>query len=148
MPIQIPVFFGDPPVADQSDWVFRPPLIKIDAVNDAANNGRTDSIRSATFDALIDTGADCCIVDPSVLAHLSLSSSGTGYDVGMHGAGETGRVQITLALPSANFTYAGLLFVKLLRPSQHFDILLGRDFLQYFKMDWDGQRQTMRLWRD
>ena len=101
----------------------------------------------ASVQGLVDTGASCTCVDPSVLKNLGLTPSGiatvntpsTGnkphtadqYDVSIFVPG-SGPKQIPLIVPNLPVICADLL------QSQGFHVLVGRDILSLCLMTYNG----------
>ena len=102
---------------------------------------------------LVDTGASCSCVDPSVLSQLSLSPTGSApvstpttgsqpamadqYDVSIWIPGSTG--QLPLIHPTVPILCAELL------DAQGFHALIGRDILQGCLLNYDGKTGIFTL---
>jgi hypothetical protein len=103
--------------------------------------------------ALIDTGASCCCVDPSVLTKLSLTPTGSSpvntpttgnnpamadqYDVGI-------SIPSSQGMPPLVHHTIPVLQAELLQ-SQGFHVLVGRDVLQGCFLTFDGKNGLFTL---
>lgn len=89
--------------------------------------------------ALVDTGAMECCIDSEVAATLGLPVVDRRKISGALGSGEVNVHIAQIAFPSLAFTVSGLFAgVHLIQGGQPFAALIGRTFLCYFKMTYDG----------
>ena len=97
--------------------------------------------------ALIDTGASCTCIDPSVLTSLQLAPTGT-VTLNTPSTGSQPHVayqyDISLVIPGPSAGHAPLVFQNLavccteLLVAQGFHALIGRDVLQHCVMTYNG----------
>jgi predicted aspartyl protease len=99
--------------------------------------------------ALVDTGASECCIDSGLAMQLNLPIIDQRPISGVHGSG---RVNVHLAqihAPSLGFTiYGAFCGVNLVAGGQAHYALIGRTFLRYFTMVYDGRTGTVTLSND
>jgi hypothetical protein len=103
--------------------------------------------------ALIDTGASCCCVDPSVVTQLMLSPTGSS-PVNTPTTGNTpataDEYDVSMMIPTAQnmaplFHHTiPILCVELLQP-QGFHVIIGRDVLRECLLSCDGRNGIFTL---
>lgn len=109
--------------------------------------------RIVQVQALIDTGASCCCVDPSVLTQLNLTPTGSAT-VNTPTTGNTpalaDQYDVSLMIPSAQdspaLVHHALAVVQAdLLQVQGFHVLVGRDVLQGCLLTYDGKTGLFTL---
>ena len=99
-----------------------------------------------TVQALLDTGATESCIDAMLAAHLGLPVVDQRM---IGGVGGSHKVNVHLAqiyIPDLNYTINGLFSAVSLRAGgQHHLALIGRTFLQDFRMVYDGSTGTVEL---
>ena len=89
--------------------------------------------------ALVDTGATESCIDSLLAAQLNLPAINKRMQAGVHGAKEVTIHMAQVHVPSLGFTIYGEFAAADLRlGGQSIDALIGRTFLQHFKMIYDG----------
>jgi len=89
--------------------------------------------------ALVDTGASESCIDSLLVAQLNLPAIDKRMQAGVHGAREVSIHLAQVHVPSLGFTiYGEFAAVDLRLGGQSIDALIGRTFLQHFKMIYDG----------
>jgi predicted aspartyl protease len=113
------------------------------------NQGNRPTISTNHVHALVDTGASECCIDSGLAMQLNLpivdqrriSGVGGHHDVNVHLA--------QIYVPSLNFTmYGAFAAVELAAGGQSHQALIGRTFLQEFRMEYDGRTGTVSLSND
>lgn len=102
--------------------------------------------------ALVDTGASCTCVDPSVLTALNLSPTGSTL-VNTPSTGSQPQTastfDVSLTIPCANYAAFVLDTLEVvesqLLASQGFHVLIGRDVLLHCHFTYDGRSQIFTL---
>jgi hypothetical protein len=96
--------------------------------------------------ALVDTGAGESCVDSLLAAQLNLPVIDRRMQAGVHGAREVNIHMAQVHIPSLNFTIYGEFAAADLRlGGQSIDALIGRTFLQHFKMIYDGKTGDVEI---
>jgi predicted aspartyl protease len=89
--------------------------------------------------ALVDTGAGESCIDSLLAAQLNLPIVNRRVQAGAHGAKEVNMHLAQVHVPALGFTiYGEFAAVDLRAGGQSIDALIGRTFLQHFKMIYDG----------
>lgn len=89
--------------------------------------------------ALVDTGASQCCIDSLLAAQLNLPVVDRVTVSGVHGAQMVNMHLAQVHVPSLSFTMHGAFAgVHLAAGGQVHQALIGRSFLRYFKMAYDG----------
>ena len=102
--------------------------------------GTEGSPESPQVQAFIDTGADLSCVDVDLARSLSLQLADIRTTRGIHGEQRTEFYLAQLRIPVLSFTGRGILAGLHLQSSGfRQSVLLGRDFLRYFSMLYDGR---------
>lgn len=95
--------------------------------------------------ALIDTGANHCCIDTTLASALDLPIIGNERVGGVHGVENVNvhlaRIQVT----GVNLTMEGRFSGVQLRSAGMPLVLLGRDFLSMYSMDYDGRSGSVTL---
>lgn len=103
--------------------------------------------------AMVDTGASCCCVDPSVLAQLALSPTGSS-PVNTPTTGNSPAIadqyDVSITIPSAQnlaplFHHTIPVLRAELLQVQGFHVLIGRDVLQGCLLNYDGRTGLFTL---
>jgi predicted aspartyl protease len=106
---------------------------------------------SVRIKGLIDTGASCTCIDPTILSGLGLVPTGTTQ---VHTPSTSGAVphiakqfDVSLVLPHsvANRTFIAVPVIESQLLHQGIHALIGRDILSFCLMTYDGQAQTFCL---
>jgi predicted aspartyl protease len=96
--------------------------------------------------ALVDTGATECCIDSLLAAQLNLPIVDRRVTAGAHGAREVNVHLAQVFVPSLNFTiYGAFAGVDLLAGGQLHSALIGRTFLKYFRMVYEGPTGNVEL---
>ena len=104
---------------------------------------------SETYHALVDTGALESCIDSQLAAALCLPIVGRQRISGALGADEVNLHLAQIYVPSLSFVQYGLFAaVHLLAGGQKHVALIGRTFLRYFNMTYEGQTGTVILSND
>ena len=112
-----------------------------------AGGSQRAELPSALWQALVDTGAGISCID-SELAHiLELPIIDRGTISGSHGAHECNihLAQISILSLDSLTLYGQFAGVHLAAGGQPHQALIGRDFLQYFTMDYNGRTGSVIL---
>jgi predicted aspartyl protease len=89
--------------------------------------------------ALVDTGANESCIDSLLAAQLNLPEVDKRMQAGAHGAKKVSMHLAQVHIPTLGFTiYGEFAAVDLRVGGQSIDALIGRTFLQRFKMIYDG----------
>jgi predicted aspartyl protease len=108
--------------------------------NFVPNQGRLPVAGITDLNALVDTGATECCIDALLAAHLNLPAVDRRPVAGIHGSREVTvyMAQVHVQAP-LDFTMYGLFAgVDLIAGGQPHHALIGRTFLKYFTMYYDG----------
>jgi predicted aspartyl protease len=90
--------------------------------------------------ALVDTGATESCIDSGLAMQLQLPIVNRQRVAGAHGAHEVNIHLAQIHIPAFPFTlYGAFAAVDLIAGGQPFHALIGRTFLQHFKMTYDGK---------
>jgi predicted aspartyl protease len=96
--------------------------------------------------ALVDTGASESCIDGTLAAALKLPVVDRRMTAGAHGAKEVNMHLAQIHIPSLKFTiYGAFAGVDLHAGGQIHSALIGRTFLQHFKMIYDGTTGSVEL---
>lgn len=96
--------------------------------------------------ALVDTGATESCIDSTLAAQLNLPIVDKRMTAGAHGAKEVNVHLAQIHIPSLNFTiYGAFSGVDLHAGGQIHSALIGRTFLQHFKMIYEGTTGSVEL---
>lgn len=96
--------------------------------------------------ALVDTGATESCIDNLLAVQLNLSIVDRRPISGVHGRKEANMYLAQVHIPTLNFTiYGAFAGVDLLAGGQIHSALIGRTFLQRFKMVYEGPTGTVTL---
>ena len=96
--------------------------------------------------ALVDTGAGESCIDSLLAAQLNLPITDKRLQAGAHGAKEVNIHMAQVHVPALGFTiYGEFASVDLRIGGQSIDALIGRSFLQHFKMIYDGTTGDVEL---
>ncbi len=99
--------------------------------------------------ALVDTGATECCIDSKLAMELQLPIIDRRRIAGSAGAHEVNVHLAHIFVPSLNFTVAGAFAaVDLAAGGQQSSALMGRTFLQHFRMLYDGFTGTVSISND
>jgi hypothetical protein len=99
--------------------------------------------------ALVDTGAIESCIDSTLAMSLNLPVVDRKNISGVHGAGEVNVHLAHVHIPSLLFTvYGPFAAVDLAAGGQSHLALIGRTFLQHFRMHYDGRTGTVTLSND
>lgn len=123
------------------------------------SNPRADALKKAgqpvpkamTVRALIDTGARCTNIDPTILKALSVPSTGTvpchtpSTKSGQPHIANQFDVSLVLIHPLLSRTFFAIPVIESELCHQGFQVLLGRDVLAFCLLTYDGQSQTATL---
>lgn len=131
------------------------PLIDISV---RVTSARADALKAAQkpvppavhLRALVDTGASCCVLDPSVIDQLELSPTGQS-SVHTPSTGENAHqcftydVYLSLIHPELKRNFQSIPVMQLELKAQGIDALIGRDVLSECLMVYDGSEETFSL---
>lgn len=104
--------------------------------------------------ALVDTGASCTCIDPSVISALQLSPTGSvGMSTPSTGSQPHTALQydVAIVIPGSNQNHAPFVLSNLpvveciLLANQGFHALIGRDILQHCILSYNGVMQQFTL---
>jgi len=96
--------------------------------------------------ALIDTGSGESCIDSLLAAQLNLPIVNKRMQAGAHGAKMVNMHMAQVHIPSLNYIiYGEFAAVDLRIGGQSIDALIGRTFLQHFKMTYDGATGDVEL---
>jgi predicted aspartyl protease len=99
--------------------------------------------------ALVDTGAGESCIDSLLAAQLNLPIVNKRMQAGAHGAKMVNIHMAQVHIPALNFVlYGEFAAVDLRIGGQSIDALIGRTFLQHFKMTYDGMTGDVELVSD
>ena len=121
------------------------PTLLVDIGFDPAWNAAAIPPRSPTpgiqgIQALVDTGATECCIDSLLAASLNLPIIDRRVVSGVHGPAEVSIHLAQVHVPSLGFTMHGVFAgVHLVAGGQVHQALIGRTFLRYFNMAYDGR---------
>lgn len=108
--------------------------------------GGLPSIPTRPLPALIDTGASASCVDARLAADLRLPVVERASVAGVHGAGSADLYLAQIHVPSLGVSIAGRFAgARLEAGGQEHRALIGRDFLMYFTMIYNGITGEVRL---
>ena len=101
------------------------------------------------FPALVDTGAEECCIDNDLAMALDLPIVDRREIAGAHGSDEVNVYLGQVHVPSLRFTMYGMFAgVALQAGGQPHFSLIGRTFLRYFTMHYDGRSGIVTLSND
>ena len=113
------------------------------------SNEVSPNISDDLLPALVDTGATESCIDADFAQSLGLLSSGREDNASVVGIGGPTRVDhylVQIYVPELQRTIYGLLAgVQLLSGNQPYYALIGRDFLQYFTLRYEGRTGSVTL---
>ena len=99
----------------------------------------TPAIPASEYHALVDTGAFNSCIDSSVAQSLGLPIVDSDSVSAAHGAGLVNFHLAQMYVPSLNFiSYGRFAGVHLHAGGQPYSALIGRSFLRYVKLEYDG----------
>jgi hypothetical protein len=99
--------------------------------------------------ALVDTGAGESCIDSLLAAQLNLPITDKRMQSGAHGSKMVNIHMAQVHIPALSFTlYGEFAAVDLRIGGQSIDALIGRTFLQHFKMIYDGKTGDVELTGD
>jgi hypothetical protein len=99
--------------------------------------------------ALLDTGAQQSYLDVALAAELKLALFDEGQVVGVHGAQPATYHIAQVHFPALKFTVRGqFAALPLIKGGLGFHALIGRTFLQYVRMEYDGVTGAVTIFRD
>ena len=139
----IPVMLGEPISGRPSTFTNCPPITLVHVAN-----GDTQEHDGTSYRAMLDTGSDATCIDESVAKAIGAELFGNGIAHGFGNArGGFKKAEVSILFPSANFTYhcRGAAVMDFHGSGgQPFDVLLGRDFLEYCRFSVDGPNGMYR----
>lgn len=98
------------------------------------------------YDALVDTGARWSCIDSQVALALNLPIVDRRPLSGALGAGMANMHMAQMHIPSLRLNFYGMFAgVHLHAGGQPHSALLGRDFLQHYRMTYDGQTGAVEI---
>jgi hypothetical protein len=101
------------------------------------------------LEALVDTGASECCVDDWLATQLKLPVVDRRPVSGISGQKEVNMYLAQVHVPALQFTmYGSFAGVNLLAGGQIHKALIGRSFLQYFTMTYEGRTGSVTLSND
>ncbi len=101
------------------------------------------------LEALVDTGADECCIDHLLAAQLALPVVDKQPMVGIHGSQQVNIHLAQIHVPALRFTVKGsFAAVPLAASGARFKALMGRTFLRYFRMTYEGRTGDVIMERD
>lgn len=135
--------------ADQGELVMFGPTLWVEIGFDSRFRpdkvGRPDLPQDA-LPALVDTGAASSCIDSALAAHLRLPIVNREHMSGAHGSGELNMHLAQIWVPSLRqTTWGSFAGVHLLAGGQRHVALIGRTFLQNFRMVYDGKTGAVTL---
>lgn len=96
--------------------------------------------------ALIDTGAQECFIDVDLASQLRLPIVDRREVAGSHGRHEVDVYLAQIHIPALDFTqYGKFAGAYLHRGGLHFEVLMGRTFLENFTLRYDGRSGRVTL---
>jgi len=108
--------------------------------------GDRPAISTQVFPALVDTGAYECCIDQILAVQLGLPLVDRKPISGVHGSQETNIYLAQLYIPPFDYTMYGLFAgVGLRAGGQPHHALIGRTFLQHFRLEYEGQTGSAKL---
>ena len=114
-----------------------------------ASSGEPPDLPMTPFPALVDTGAMASCIDSNLANILRLPIVNRQNVAGVHGAGAVNIHLAQIYVPALNFTvYGQFAGVHLTSGGQPHTALIGRDFLRYFTMIYDGRIGNVILSND
>ena len=98
--------------------------------------------------ALVDTGAEACCIDSAIAARLQLATVDRVQMIGVHGGQLVDTFLAQLHVPMLRLTIQGAFAgVPLENAGLPFQAVLGRTFLQYVTMTYDGRTGSVIMSR-
>ena len=111
-----------------------------------ATTGVRPAISTQVLPALVDTGAYESCIDQLLAVQLGLPLVDRKPISGVHGPQETNIYLAQLYIPAFDYTIYGLFAgVGLIAGGQPHHALIGRTFLQNFRLEYDGQAGSVKL---
>jgi hypothetical protein len=140
-------FLPNPRSAKAEDFVKSSPCVEVGFFFDInVSEGRTRSINYTKAIALIDTGADGIYVDHSLIAKYNCPIAIGGEAMTVNGAADSKAHRGSIFLIDQKHTIDAYVIGRDFKATNSvFDVVLGRRFLQFFKMEWDGSIQSVKL---
>ena len=116
------------------------PTLKVNVVRlHVAAQGSAGSASINDVDALVDTGAIVCFIDEAVARTLGLLLVDRQTICGVGGLHEANVYLARVDVPALNFSLTGQFSgVDLIAGGQRHGVLLGRNLLSHFVMNYDG----------
>ena len=119
------------------------PTLLVDVGFDASylvGQGKIPTPGIQNLQALVDTGASDCCIDGMLAITLELPIVDRRELAGAHGSREVNMHMAQIRVPSLNFTmYGQFAAVDLNGGGQKHVALIGRSFLRYFTMSYEGR---------
>lgn len=110
------------------------------------SQGAVPGLPADTFPALVDTGAGGSCIDSDLARELELPIVDRGVVAGALGAGDVNFHLAQIYVPELDGTINGIFAgVHLVAGGQPHLALLGRDFLRFFTMRYDGRTGSVTL---
>jgi len=132
--------------------VIRGPTLNVQVGFDpgfAPRNGSRPGLDVRLFPALVDTGAQESCIDASLAAELNLPIVEQATVAGAHGSGVLDLYLAQIHVPALEFTVAGRFAgVHLAAGQQAHRALIGRTFLRWFSMRYEGRTGAVVLTSD
>jgi hypothetical protein len=120
--------------------------IGFDPQYDVAQPNKLPNIPTTDINALIDTGATDCCIDSALALALQLPIIDQRVCAGISGAKIVNMHIAQIFVPSLQFTFVGAFAgVDLAAGGQMHGALIGRTFLEHFRMFYDGPSGTVSL---
>ena len=112
------------------------------------DSGVRPQLPDTLYSALIDTGANINAIDLALAESMALPMAEQQNIAGVHGRQETNLYLAQIYIPALDFTIHGQLAgVSLSASGMPYEALLGRPFLRYFTMTYDGPTGLVTLSR-
>jgi len=129
--------------------IFFGPVLKVRIGFDPKfRDGARPNLPATEHAALIDTGAFASCIDSTLASTLGLPVIDRRLVSGVHGEGEVNVHLAQIYIPSLKFSTKGpYAAVHLHAGGQPYGALLGRSFLRFFTMTYDGQKGAVELIR-
>ena len=120
--------------------------IGFDSAFDPATFAHRPLLAETKLWALVDTGATECCIDSDLAAKLQLPIVDRRQVGGVSGLKEVNMHLAHIHVPSLSFTmYGAFAGVDLIAGGQRHSALIGRSFLQAFRMVYDGPTGSVTL---
>ena len=143
--IELTVVLGEPRNGAERDFVSCPPTIYVRVIPQL-ERGRAATGSSKLYSVLLDTGAEFCAIDELLVNEINAPE---GRRATVHGFGQNAlstSIRVSIYSPCGRIQHNTDLIVQpSIRQNLNVDVILGRSFLKYCKLEINGPKTEYKL---